>query len=664
MYKKFGKSGEENPADPEVQANSAETPASSEIVPSRKSHMSWLPWAILGAIIVALVVGILILRIKQQKDLAKAGKPPKVTPMVNVVTVKPITLQQTLEVTGNLRSNQDINLGSKISGRVAEVLVKEGDRVKRGQAVVQLDDKDLKAQVDQARAGVLTAQAHLKQAQANLPLTKAQVESTIVQAQSALQQAKAKLRQAQLNEPNQTTTLNSQLKNAQEAVNVAQSRLAQTQQTAKQTDQQTQSIVTSAKAGLDAAKANSSRAKAALDEVKRGARSQQIAQAQAQVNLAQAQLNNAKIELDRQKMLFEGGAAAKQSVDTAQTNYEVAKSQLEQQQQNLSLVREGATSEEVRQAEASYQQAQEGVRQAEATLTQAVSGRAQANVAQQDVVSAQAQLAQSKAALRTAQANLAQIPITKENTREAREQVESAQAALRQAEANRAQLPVAQQNVAVAQAEVKSAQAQLEQAEVNLGYARIVSPVDGVVTKKLTDAGETAAPGNALLEIVALNSVYFEAQISENSIASILDRQPVRVSIPSVSPKPLQGYVSEIIPVADPTSRQFRVRVTIPGSKQTLTPGSFARGVVTTKAVKNALVVPSKAVHEEAGKKFVYVVEGSGDDLKLATRPVTTGMEANDETQIVTGIQEGDRVVESQTNLEDGIKVQISELAL
>jgi HlyD family secretion protein len=642
MNNKLGNSGN---ADPKVLSED-EAPQS----PSSHDSRHLLPWIIGAAIVVIVVVGILILRIRQKQQEALGNKPAKVTPMVNVVPANLQTLRQTLQVTGNLRSNQDINLGSKISGRVARVLVKEGDHVKRGQVVVQLDDKDLKAQVDQARAAVLTAQAHVKQAQANYPSTAAQVNSTIVQAQSALQQAQAKLRQAQLNEPNQTTSLNSQLKNAQEAVNVSQARLAQAQQTATQTDQQTKSAVANAQADVDKAKAN-------LDQVIRGSRTQQIGQAQAAVNLAQAQLSNAKVELDRQTMLFKGGAAAKQSVDTAQTNYEVAQAQLESAQQNLSLVKEGSTSEDVRQAQAEYQQAQ-------STLTQAVAGRAQANVAQQDVTSAQAQLAQSKAALRTAQANLAQIPITKETTREAREEVSSAEAALRQAEANRAQLPVAQQNIAVAQAEVKSAQAQLEQAQVNLAYARITSPVDGVIVKKLTDAGETTAAGTSLMEIVALNSVYFEAQISETNIASVLDRQPVSVSVPSVSPKPFEGYVSDIIPVADPTSRQFRVRVTIPTNGKVLTPGAFARGIVTTRAVKNALVLPEDAVHQEGGHNVVYLAVGSGDNTHIESRQVQTGIETEDKTQILSGIKVGDQVIVSQTELKVGDKVQISKFAL
>lgn len=658
MTMKFGKSDEENPisdsgADTKVLPESSASHAEpfGNVMPRKGGTMSWLPWAIAAAVIVILVIGTVILRLRQNAAAALASKPVKLTPMVNAVPVGFGNIQQTLGVTGNLLSNQDINLSSKITGRVASVLVKEGDHVKRGQIVMTLDDKDLRAQVDQARAALLTAQAHLKQAQATYPSTVAQVNGVILQAQSALQQAKGKLRQAQLNEPNQTTTLQSQLKNAQEAVSVSQSRLTQTQQTYKQTDQQTKAAVANAQANVD-------KAKAALDQEIRGSRAQQIAQAQAAVNLAQAQLDNAKLELNRQKMLFAGGATAQESVDSAQTTYNVDQAQLESAQQNYSLVKVGNTSEDIRQAQAEYQQAQ-------STLAQAQAGLAQTNVAQQDVVSAQAQLAQSDAALRTAKANLAQIPINQENTREAKEAVASAESALRQAVANRAQLPVAMQNIAVSQAEVKSAQAQVEQAMVTLAYARIGSPVDGVVVKKLTSPGQTAAPGTSLLEIVALNSVYFEAQVSESNIASVRAGQPAIVNIPSVSSKPFAGYVSEIIPVADVTSRQFRLRVTIPTKpNQVLTPGAFARGFVTTRSVKNTLVVSTAAIHQVNGQNTVYVVVGPAGNLHIEARPVKVGLEANGKSQILGGIVQGDQVILGQSDLTVGDKVQLSKDAL
>ena len=61
---------------------------------------------------------------------------------------------------------------------------------------------------------------------------------------------------------------------------------------------------------------------------------------------------------------------------------------------------------------------------------------------------------------------------------------------------------------------------------------------------------------------------------------------------------------------------------------------------------------------------MVYLAEGSGDNITIVSRPVTIGMEANDKTQILSGIIPGDKVIISQEELTPGTKVQISKYAL
>jgi multidrug efflux pump subunit AcrA (membrane-fusion protein) len=115
----------------------------------RKKGMKWIPLAIIGA----LLLGGLYLR-----NRSTGGPPPNAAaargpqlPVVKVVPVSTGDIIQTLEVTGALKSNQSIDLGSKISGRVAQVYVNEGDRVRRGQLLIALDDEDLRAQVRRRR---------------------------------------------------------------------------------------------------------------------------------------------------------------------------------------------------------------------------------------------------------------------------------------------------------------------------------------------------------------------------------------------------------------------------------------------------------------------------------------------------------------------------------
>lgn len=613
----------------------------------RRKGFNGIPLAILAAI---LVVG---LWLKNRSNQTKAGADAtskvavQAPPTVRVVPVALGNIEQTLQVTGALKSNQNIDLGSKISGRVARVLVNEGDRISRGQLLIELDDADLRAQVAQAQAALNQAVVRYRQGVVGLPAREQQVSTGIVQAQTNLRTAQARLRQALLNESPRITSANSQLDSARETVRTAQTRLAQARETARQTQNQTNADIARAQAAAKSARA-------ALSDVISGAREQQVAQGRAQVALAQANLNDAQTELRRQQILYEGGAAPQASVDAAKTRVAVNQAQLESAQQALSLTREGATTEQVTQA-------REAVRQAEAGVATAQTGRSRVLVAQGEITNALAALGQAQAGFQTAEANLAQIPSVREDTRVAREAVDQARSGLVQAQANRSQIPVAREDVNAAQAGIEAARAQLQQAQVNLGYAKIYSPVNGVVNTKLTNEGQTAGQGAALLNLVSLDRVYFEAQISENNIGQVKAGQPAKISVAAVSNTPLTGYVSDVIPTADVRTRQFRVRITIPNAPRELTPGAFARATLSTQRVNNALLVPDDALIQGNGQNALLLAMPNGKKTQVKRRVVQTGISQNGQTQVVGGVRVGDQIILGNSDLGDGDDISIAK---
>ncbi len=689
-------------------SNSPVPPVESVEYRSKGGGTKWIALIAVGVILVLLAV----FKMRSGGGGAGAGgkgdgKKDEALPTVRAVSATVGNISSNLLVTGTLRSNQDVNLSSKIPGRVAAVYVKEGDRIQRGQLLLSLETDDLRAQVAQALANLKGAQVRRLQSSTGLPGKVQQVLSSIQQseanynssvaryrqailqeparvqqtltaidqAEANYQSSQARYRQAQLNEPVQRQQAEGAVSTAEQTVRTAQARLSQARTSEKQTEQQVAGEISAAQALVE-------QRQAALAEVRRGSRAQEIAQAEAQVNVAQANMRDAQTELNRQRILFEGGAVARASLDTAQTKFDVAKAQLDQATQNLSLVKEGATNEQIRQAE-------EGVQQAQAQLLQSQAGQGRVLVAQGEVTAALATLSQAQENLRTAQSNLAQIPITRQETRVAREAVQQARAALEsaradsaqipitrqatriakqevdvaranlsQARANRSQIPVARQDVLAADAGVQAAAAQLQQARVNLGNAQIYSPVNGVVNTKQADTGEAVTSSNTLMNLVALDSVYFEAVISESNVRQIEPSQPVEVNVPAVSAEPIRGNVTEIIPVADPRSRQFRVRITIPDKGGKLTPGAFARASVTTKAIFNTLTVPSEAVVNEEGQDYVFVATGDAKNSVIDRRAVKTGLTANGKTQILGGVVREDKVVIGTSGLKDGDKVQ------
>lgn len=616
----------------------------------------------IGAVVVLLALG-LFFRSRQAAQNVEGG--PGAAAEVRLRTVRTLrastgTLVERLTVTGQLRANQTVNLGAEASGVVERVLVNEGQRVSRGQLLVTIDDDDLEQAVESAQANLRAAEVRLQQQRVGLPARVAQVNNAIDQAQSGvssaeaqLASARARLRQAELNEPAQITATRSQVDSAQAVVESAQARVRQARDTARQTQQQIA-------AGIDAAEAALAQSRAQLQQVRSGARDQEVARAQAQVNLAEAQLRDAKTDLERQRTLYNGGAAPRANVDSAQTQVEVAQANVEAARQQLSLVREGARTEEVAQAE-------QVVAQREAALAQAQAERGRVLVAQSQVTDSLAGLTQAQEGLRTAQANLARIPITRQETRTAAEAVrvaeaglETARSQLRQARANRAQIPAAQADIPAAEAAVQQARVGLQQAQVNLSEARVYAPISGVVTSKLTDAGQSVGPGTTLMTIVALDSVYFEAQVPESQIGELEVGQPANVTATAVSPRPISGYVSDVIPVADARLRQFRVRVTLENQRG-LTPGAFARGVIQTNVVSGGLIVPEEVVRTDEGQRFVYLVESQGENAVIEQRRVRVGPSAGGRVQILGGLEPGDLIATGNATYRDGEKVRLSQ---
>ena len=154
--------------------------------------------------------------------------------------------------------------------------------------------------------------------------------------------------------------------------------------------------IVSADQGVLQAKAAVAQAQENYLKTKRGSRPQEILQAKSSVESAEATMKNAKTTLERNQSLYSQGAIAKQDLDTAQTNYDVASAQYDNAKQALQLAQIGNRQEDISSAAAQ-------VRQQETTLRNAVASRQQVGLRKDDIIAAQASVAQMNAALAYAQ---------------------------------------------------------------------------------------------------------------------------------------------------------------------------------------------------------------------------------------------------------------------
>ncbi len=315
--------------------------------------------------------------------------------------------------------------------------------------------------------------------------------------------------------------------------------------------------------------------------------------------------------------------------------------------------------EQVRQAQAGVEAARAQVALAEAQVAAAASARARAEADLQRVqqlfgqgaVSAQ----QVDAARAAAEAARAQHEASQAQRRAAEEQLRSAQVALQLAQVNRQQASVRQRDVEQAQAALRQAEATVRLARLQVQNLTVRSPLSGVVTQRMVDPGEYAAPGVPLLTVADTSTVRVQLVVSETQVERLRPGQPVRVTVDALPGRIFLGRVEDRSPAADPRTRTFIVRVRVPNPDGALRPGMFARGFVEVRRRVDVPAVPAEALVYEGSRAFVFVV----DSGVARRRAVRTGLAAEGWVE-VEGLTGGEEVVVAgQSLLRDGSAVVV-----
>ena len=246
------------------------------------------------------------------------------------------------------------------------------------------------------------------------------------------------------------------------------------------------------------------------------------------------------------------------------------------------------------------------------------------------------------------------------DAREMQARLDSARAVREQAEAELKRARSLLDSAAISRAEFDAVQARqrvaealVKEAETMLGYARVTAPFAAVVTRKLADVGDLAAPGKPLLELEDPSALRLEADVPEALIGRVRlgDRLAAHVATSSDG---MEGVVSEIAPTADPASRTFLVKLDLPPAS-TLRSGQFARVAVPVGEI-SSLRVAASAVLQRGQMELVFVETNRVAQLRL----VKTGKRVATEVEMVSGVQAGERVVtEGAAQLRDGQPVEV-----
>ncbi len=334
---------------------------------------------------------------------------------------------------------------------------------------------------------------------------------------------------------------------------------------------------------------------------------------------------------------------------------------------------------------------------------------------------ARSQLEQQRMAIVSARENLGLARANLRREQELWAQQLTTRMALDQAEnavkVGEAELSQREQDVKTQEQRIRQEEAGLAQAQFNLSRVRIESPIDGIVTRRNIEEGETVVigtmnnPGTVLLTIADMSVVDAEVEVDETDIPSVRIGQPGIITIDALPGRELSGKVTEIgnSPIQTSTGQSsaagqsatnFMVKVTLDEAIEELRPGFTCTARVTTATRPKAVAVPIQAmavrdvVYDQSGAivrppreegrarsttptpqaelpegqtrretEGVFVV----DNDRAVFTPVKTGIAGDRYFEVLDGLDAGARVITGPFNsvrdLQDGDEVRIDDPA-
>jgi RND family efflux transporter MFP subunit len=255
-------------------------------------------------------------------------------------------------------------------------------------------------------------------------------------------------------------------------------------------------------------------------------------------------------------------------------------------------------------------------------------------------------------------------------TEQAREELADARRRLADAERLLQSRGIAETEIKARRSEVRAdaATLRLRQAEQRRETERLrryvlKAPFAGVISRKLTEAGEWVAPGDEVLELMADIGLRIDFRVPQRYFPRISHDASIEVRLDALADRPLLAQIGEVVPVTDPGARTFLVRAYPQEQDLPMTPGMSASGTLKLGTGEQGVVVSRDALlRHPDGRITVWVVEGTGTDVTVTERQVQTGLSFDSRVVIRSGLEANTRVVvEGNESLQQRKQVSVRE---
>jgi len=217
-----------------------------------------------------------------------------------------------------------------------------------------------------------------------------------------------------------------------------------------------------------------------------------------------------------------------------------------------------------------------------------------------------------------------------------------------------------------AQSQVDEAKAKQQRDKVMFDYARITAPFAGIVTQRFANQGALMQAGTSsstqAMPLVRLSQddlFRLVIPVPESYVKYIHIGDPVQVHVPSLD-KVVPGVVKRFSVDVAADTRTMHTEVDVLNPAHVLMPGLYAEAILTLERKNSALVVPLQAVNQAGGQATIFLVDPNST---LQERKITLGLETATDAEVLSGLNEGDRVVVSdRSGLRAGLHVKPQEV--
>jgi len=177
--------------------------------------------------------------------------------------------------------------------------------------------------------------------------------------------------------------------------------------------------------------------------------------------------------------------------------------------------------------------------------------------------------------------------------------------------------------------------------------AEILAPRSGFLLRKNVVEGDRVPAGTTVMEIAALDPIWIDLEVFEGDLSLLSDDQQVSLEVSNLPRRRFTAAIDYVYPTLDAARRSVRVRLVVQNPGLALRPGMHARAGLEVD-LGERLLVPREAVVYTGPRRIVFVDVGEG---RLLPREIETGQGTPTHLEVLSGLEEGERVVRSGTFL-------------